>query len=134
MDIFFVIFLCKRCLLGQTKRRGTLIAILRPPDIPTTPPTPLPPLLLYFTQIFNTLAYQNHPIIRDPRVCVFKRNQMFGTKCSKINRLQKTIEYKKKWKEYQILKLKYGNWKLQDVCKYNRVRLVLAVFVSVCLK
>ena len=29
LDFSFVIFPCKRCLLGQTKRRGTLLTILR---------------------------------------------------------------------------------------------------------
>ena len=48
----FVIFLCKRCLLGQTKRKGTLLTLFRPlPDIPT------PPRLLYFTKISNLPAY-----------------------------------------------------------------------------
>ena len=27
LDFPFVIFLCKRCLLGQTKRKGTLLTI-----------------------------------------------------------------------------------------------------------
>ena len=33
MDFSFVILLCKRCLLGQTKRKGTLLTIFRPPRI-----------------------------------------------------------------------------------------------------
>ena len=31
--ISFVIFLCKRCLLGQTKRKSILLTIFRPPRI-----------------------------------------------------------------------------------------------------
>ena len=31
MDFSFVIFQCKRCLLGLTKRRGTLLTNFRPP-------------------------------------------------------------------------------------------------------
>ena len=40
MDFSFVIFLCKRCLLGQTKRRGTLLTIFRPPGCSTSAPAP----------------------------------------------------------------------------------------------
>ena len=40
---------CKECLFGQTKRKGTLLTVLRPsPDIAT-------PRLLYFTQISKPL-------------------------------------------------------------------------------
>ena len=54
LDFSFVIFLCKRCLRGQSKRTGTLLTIFRPlPDIPT----PLLLRLLYFTQISNPPAY-----------------------------------------------------------------------------
>ena len=31
LDFPFVIFLCKRCLLGQTKWWGTLLTIFQPP-------------------------------------------------------------------------------------------------------
>ena len=31
LDFSFVIFLCKRCLVGQNKWRGTLLTIFRPP-------------------------------------------------------------------------------------------------------
>ena len=41
----FVIFLCKRCLLGQTKRKGTLLTIFRPPGYSN----PLPPLVIVYT-------------------------------------------------------------------------------------
>ena len=34
-------FLCKRCLLGQTKRKGTLY--------PNSPTPPLPPLIIFYT-------------------------------------------------------------------------------------
>ena len=38
LDFSFVISLCKRCLLGQSKWKGTLLTIFRPPlDIPTPP-------------------------------------------------------------------------------------------------
>ena len=44
LDFSFVIFLCKRCLLGQTMRRGTLLTIFQPPaDIPN------PPLIIFYT-------------------------------------------------------------------------------------
>ena len=56
---------------------------------------------------------------------------MFKTKCSKINWLQKTIEYKKNRIESEIFELKYGNRELSNVWKYNQVWLVLAVFISV---
>ena len=54
LDFSFVIFLCKKCLLGQTKRRGTLLTIFRPPRYFNSPayymlhklPTPPPPLLI----------------------------------------------------------------------------------------
>ena len=52
----------------------------------------------------------------------FKSNQIFGTKRSKIHRIQnKLIEYK-------IFELKYANRKLSNVWKYKQVGLVLVDF------
>ena len=55
---------------------------------------------------------------------------MFGTKYSKINELQKTIEY-----QTNEQSTKYANWnmekkKLLGNTKYDKVKLVLAVFAS----
>ena len=62
----------------------------------------------------------------------FKSNRIFGTKRSKINLLQKTIDWSNtNWAEYKISELKYGNKKLLNVWKYNQVRLVLTDFASV---
>ena len=60
----------------------------------------------------------------------WRSNRMFGTKHSKINRLQKTIEYQKNWTKCKIFEFKYGNRKLSIILKYNQVKLVLAVFAS----
>ena len=55
-------FLCKRCLLDQTKRKGTLLTIFRIPRIFQHP------RLLYFTQISNPLLIRTPPppFIRKP--------------------------------------------------------------------
>ena len=50
--------------------------------------------------------------------------------------VRKQIDYKRtliqnKWIEYKIFELKYGNRKLSNVWKYNQVRLVLTVFISI---
>ena len=55
---------------------------------------------------------------------------MSETKSSNLNRLKKTIGYKTN--KYKIFELKYGKRKLSNVWKYNQLRLVLAVFVSIC--
>ena len=52
---------------------------------------------------------------------------MFGTKHSKINRLQRTIEYETNEQSTKY-ELKYGNTKLLGNKKYNQIKLVLAVF------
>ena len=44
----------------------------------------------------------------------FKSNRMFERKCSKINRLQKVIEYKPN-EQSTTFELKYGNRKLPNV-------------------
>ena len=66
---------------------------------------------------------------------VLKSNPILGTKHSKTNQLQSTIEYKdyrlpNKWTENKILELKYGNTKLLGNTKYNQVKLIVAVFAS----
>ena len=58
---------------------------------------------------------------------------MFGTKHSKANRLQKTIEYQK---NEQITKYSNRNMEIQgckEIIKHNQVKLVLAGFFSPCL-
>ena len=55
----FVIFLCKKCLLGQTKWRGALLTIFQPPGYSKLP------RLLYFTQISKPLFIRTSPFIRD---------------------------------------------------------------------
>ena len=61
MDFSFVIFLCKRCLLGQTKRKGTLLTIFRPPRIS-------PPRAFYIVHKFQTPLLIRNPFIRHLRV------------------------------------------------------------------
>ena len=66
MDFSFVIFLCKRFLFGQTKRRRTLLAIFRLPGYSN-------PLAYYILHKFPTpLLIRLLPFIRDYRVR-FKR-------------------------------------------------------------
>ena len=55
---------------------------------------------------------------------------MFGTKHSKTNWLQKTIEYQTNELNAKYFKLKCEYIKLSNVFKYNQVNLVLAVFAS----
>ena len=56
---------------------------------------------------------------------------MFGTKHLKIPKSAvKAHQTPNKWTEYKILELKYGNTKLLRNIKYNKVKLVLAVFAS----
>ena len=64
-DFSFVIFQCKKCLLGQTKRRGTLLTMFRPPR--NNSAAPPPPRLIYFTQTTSNL-----PLIRLPSPCLFR--------------------------------------------------------------
>ena len=71
LDFSFVIFLWKRCLLGQTKRRSTLLTILQPPpDIPVPAyyilhkfPTPcLKPLtIITKSSILDVAAFLDDP-------------------------------------------------------------------------
>ena len=63
LDFFFLIFLCKKCLLGQTKQKGTLLTI---------PPSSC---LLSFTQISTPCLLgppqppnPRHPFIWELRV------------------------------------------------------------------
>ena len=49
-------------------------------------------------------------------------------KNSYINRLQKMSNTKQI--VFKIFELNYGNAKLSNICKYKRVRLILAVFAS----
>ena len=56
------ICLCKRCLLGQTKRKGTLLTISRPP-----PDIPAPPLITFYTNFQS-------PCLLEP-----SRHRLFGT-------------------------------------------------------
>ena len=116
LDFFFVIFLCKRCLLGQIKRRGTLIAILRPPDIPTTPPTPQ--FIIFYTNF-------QHPCLSEPPRLFGILEHVFlkEIKCLEQN-VRKKIDYKrpsntKKMK--RVPNIETEIWKLKAV-------------VSVCLK
>ena len=54
---------------------------------------------------------------------------MFGTRHSKINRLQKTIEYQKnEQSKYKIFELKYGNTKLLGNTKYNPGKVSTSIF------
>ena len=56
---------------------------------------------------------------------------MFGTKHLKIPKSTvKAHQTPNKLTEYKILELKYGNTKLLRNIKYNKVKLVLAVFAS----
>ena len=49
--------------------------------------------LLSFTKSKFDIKYVNTVKLTTEKVYVFKSNRMFGIKHSKINRLQKTIEY-----------------------------------------
>ena len=63
--IFLGFLLChfsiQKVSASQTKRRGTLLTIFRPPRIFQ------PTRLLYFTQISNPPAYQNLPVYSGPQ-------------------------------------------------------------------
>ena len=59
---------------------------------------------------------------------------MFGTNCKRLLKLiAKDDQIPNKRREYKILELKYGNTKLLGKTKYNRVKLVFAVFVPAIL-
>ena len=66
-------------------------------------------------------------------VRVFKIDRILGTKLSKINRLERAIEYKTN-KKSTIFEWKFGNRILSNVWKCYQVRLVLAAFAFVCNK
>ena len=66
-------------------------------------------------------------------VRVFKIDRILGTKLSKINRLERAIEYKTN-KKSTIFEWKFGNRILSNVWKCYQVRLVLADFAFVCNK
>ena len=66
-------------------------------------------------------------------------DNLVGTCQKLLNVWNKTFENKliakdhkipNKWRDYKIFELKYGNTKLLGNTKHNRVKLVLAVFVS----
>ena len=62
---------------------------------------------------------------------IFKSNRIFGTKHSKINQSQKTIEYQtNEQSTIYVFELKSGNTKLLGNTNYNQVKLVLAEFAS----
>ena len=65
MDFSFVIFLWKRYLLGQSKRRGTPLTFFRPPAGYSNHPTyyilhkfPTPLLIRITPRLFGTLEYK----------------------------------------------------------------------------
>ena len=67
LDFSFVILLCKRCLLGQTKRRSTLLTIFRLPGYSNTPFPRLPfirDLRLFHNLQANEWYYHKHSYIK----------------------------------------------------------------------